>query len=111
MDIKHKTWWDEALNTTAPGLERKLGSEIVTSHSIIGSVSRYFSQRYGFDPSCLVVAFSGLEKFSSLVTYCYLLKLTIVFDTSGDNPNSVAGMKLAEGDITISLGTSDTVSI
>ena len=75
MDIKHKTWWDEALNTTAPGLERKLGSEIVTSHSIIGSVSRYFSQRYGFDPSCLVVAFSGL---ASLLTYCYLLTLFVL---------------------------------
>nr|XP_048693492.1 xylulose kinase isoform X8 [Caretta caretta] len=50
-----------------------------------GSVSPYYIQRYGFSPDCKVVTFTG------------------------DNPASLAGMKLEEGDIAISLGTSDTL--
>ncbi|XP_037587245.1 xylulose kinase isoform X2 [Cebus imitator] len=41
--------------------------------------------RYGFPPGCKVVAFTG------------------------DNPASLAGMRLEEGDIAVSLGTSDTL--
>ncbi|NWQ77192.1 XYLB kinase, partial [Columbina picui] len=50
-----------------------------------GPISPYYSQRYGFSPDCKVVAFTG------------------------DNPASLAGMRLQEGDIAISLGTSDTL--
>uniref|UniRef100_A0A663M5A0 Xylulose kinase n=1 Tax=Athene cunicularia TaxID=194338 RepID=A0A663M5A0_ATHCN len=50
-----------------------------------GPISPYYSQRYGFSPDCKIVAFTG------------------------DNPASLAGMRLQEGDIAISLGTSDTL--
>ncbi|XP_060036402.1 xylulose kinase isoform X6 [Erinaceus europaeus] len=50
-----------------------------------GAVSSYHVQRYGFPVGCKVVAFTG------------------------DNPASLAGMKLEEGDIAVSLGTSDTL--
>ena len=42
-------------------------------------------QRYGFSPDCNVVAFTG------------------------DNPSSLAGMRLHKGDVAVSLGTSDTL--
>ena len=44
-------------------------------------------QRYGFNPDCKVVAFTG------------------------DNPASLAGMRLVEGDIALSLGTSDNLML
>ncbi len=43
------------------------------------------SLRYGFCKECSVVAFTG------------------------DNPASLAGMRLCKGDIAVSLGTSDTL--
>jgi xylulokinase len=53
---------------------------------VAGPLHAYHVQRYGFNPKCLVIAFSG------------------------DNPNSLAGLRLQKtGDIAISLGTSDTV--
>ncbi|MGH0135675.1 UNVERIFIED_CONTAM: hypothetical protein FKN15_057890 [Acipenser sinensis] len=56
-----------------------------------GSVSSYNVQRYGFSPDCKVIAFTG------------------------DNPGSLAGMRLQEGDIAVvvlcSLRFSDTVSV
>ena len=44
-------------------------------------------ERYGFHPSCVVAAFTG------------------------DNPSSLAGLAMREGDIGLSLGTSDTVFV
>lgn len=85
MDIRSKTWSKRALDCTAPGLAARLGS-VVPSHAAAGTVHPYYSRRYGFSPQCLVIAFSG------------------------DNPNSLAGLRLQRpGDIAISLGTSDTV--
>ena len=85
MDLRSKTWNAAALDCTAPELIPKLG-DIVASHEDVGSIHPYFARRYGFTPDCLVVAFSG------------------------DNPNSLAGLRLqTPGDIAVSLGTSDTV--
>ncbi|XP_046459350.1 xylulose kinase-like isoform X2 [Daphnia pulex] len=68
----------------APDLKEKLDKPVV-AHTCLGPISSYFVERYSFDPSCQVVAFTG------------------------DNPASLAGMCLEAGDIAISLGTSDTV--
>uniref|UniRef100_A0A3Q3MIA6 Xylulose kinase n=1 Tax=Mastacembelus armatus TaxID=205130 RepID=A0A3Q3MIA6_9TELE len=84
LDIWTKTWARICLDTTAPGLDRLLGAPVPSS-STLGPVSSYFVQRYGFSPSCRVVAFTG------------------------DNPASLAGMRLQPGDVAVSLGTSDTV--
>lgn len=85
MDLRTKDWADEALRATAPGLREKLGT-IVPSHADIGPLHPAFILRYGFSPECRVIAFSG------------------------DNPNSLAGLRLeAGGDLAVSLGTSDTV--
>lgn len=85
MDIRTRHWSKKALDCTAPDLERRLGS-IVPSHSVVGKISLYYVKRYGFTEDCLVIAFSG------------------------DNPNSLAAMRLEHGgDIAISMGTGDTV--
>ncbi|XP_040290038.1 xylulose kinase [Bufo bufo] len=84
LDIHEKTWNDTCLNACAPNLKEKLGS-VVPSSSVLDNVSSYYVQRYGFSPHCSVVAFTG------------------------DNPASLAGMRLDEGDIAVSLGTSDTL--
>ncbi|XP_046502564.1 xylulose kinase isoform X1 [Equus quagga] len=84
LQIQDKVWSQACLGACAPHLEEKLGSP-VPSCSVVGAVSSYYVQRYGFPPGCKVVAFTG------------------------DNPASLAGMRLEEGDIAVSLGTSDTL--
>ncbi|KAJ8418806.1 hypothetical protein AAFF_G00003050, partial [Aldrovandia affinis] len=84
MNIFTKQWAQQCLSATAPQLEGKLGTP-VPSMAVLGPVSAYYVSRYGFPVDCKVVAFTG------------------------DNPGSLAGMRLQEGDIAVSLGTSDTV--
>uniref|UniRef100_A0A8C4WT08 Xylulose kinase n=1 Tax=Eptatretus burgeri TaxID=7764 RepID=A0A8C4WT08_EPTBU len=84
LDINIREWVPTCLDACAPGLAKKLGNP-VPSHTILGNISPYLVERYGFSPNCHVIAFTG------------------------DNPASLAGMRLEEGDITVSLGTSDTV--
>ncbi|XP_022529597.2 xylulose kinase isoform X2 [Astyanax mexicanus] len=84
MDIFTKKWSQPCMNATVPQLAEKL-KEPKPSTAVLGSVSPYFIERFGFPEDCKVVAFTG------------------------DNPGSLAGMRLQEGDIAVSLGTSDTV--
>ncbi|KAG7223002.1 hypothetical protein INR49_029224 [Caranx melampygus] len=84
LDIRTRTWSEICLEATAPHLDQLLGAPVPSS-SVLGPISSYFVHRYGFSDSCRVVAFTG------------------------DNPASLAGMRLQQGDITVSLGTSDTV--
>jgi len=85
LDIRRKRWAPEVLRATARDLAAKLGAP-VPSHAVAGRLHGYYAARYGFAPDCVVVA------------------------CSGDNPCSVAGLRLRKaGDIAISLGTSDTV--
>jgi len=84
MDIRKKTWRPDALKATAPNLKKKLPS-LAESSRIIGPVSRYLVNKYGFNPDAQALVWSG------------------------DNPCSVIGLGLIqEGMIAISLGTSDT---
>uniref|UniRef100_A0A672MNQ4 Xylulose kinase n=1 Tax=Sinocyclocheilus grahami TaxID=75366 RepID=A0A672MNQ4_SINGR len=84
MDIFEKQWSRVCLDAAAPQLAERLG-DLTPSTAVLGCVSLYYTERYGFAESCNVVAFTG------------------------DNPGSLAGMRLREGDLAVSLGTSDTV--
>ncbi|XP_053198506.1 xylulose kinase [Scomber japonicus] len=84
LDIRSRTWSKICLEATAPHLDQLLG-EPQPSTAVLGRISPYFVRRFGFSESCSVVAFTG------------------------DNPASLAGMRLQQGDIAVSLGTSDTV--
>jgi len=81
LNIRSRTWEEKALNHAAPGLAGRLGDPR-PSYEAAGLIGGYFVERYGFDPSCLVVNFSG------------------------DNPCSFAGLRLEEaGEAAISMGT------
>jgi xylulokinase len=83
MDLQGQ-WAQEALDATAPDLRRRLPA-IVAPTTIVGSLSRYWQVRHGL-PAANVVVWSG------------------------DNPSSLIGTGLAaEGQVAISLGTSDTI--
>ena len=89
MDIWQKDWSESLLQATAPGLRQKLG-DIVDSYTSLGTITTFFSQRYGIPSSATVVA------------------------CTGDNPSSICGMRLSPqgpegGDVVVSLGTSDTL--
>ncbi|MHA2340173.1 MAG: xylulokinase [Candidatus Hodarchaeales archaeon] len=84
MNIRTKEWDKKALNATAPNLKEKLPL-LSNSYEVIGKISSYFIEKYGFNPDTKLVAWSG------------------------DNPNSLIGVGLIEkGKVGISLGTSDT---
>lgn len=84
MDIHTRLWAPAALDATAPDLASKL-PPVRPSSTIVGRLSSYWQQRYGFAPVPIAA-------------------------WSGDNPCSLIGSGLVhEGSIAISLGTSDTV--
>ncbi len=65
-----------------------LGESVLPGPTIVGPVSAYLSSRFGLPSSCSVVC------------------------GSGDNPCAIEGMGLErEGDVGVSLGTSDTVFV
>lgn len=57
------------------------------SNTVCGTVHDYWTKRFGIPSSCQVVA------------------------ATGDNPSSLAGLRLRPGDLCLSLGTSDTVML
>jgi xylulokinase len=84
MDIRRLEWDPRALEATARDLGRRL-PRIQRSTDSIGVLGRYWRERYGF-PAALLIPWTG------------------------DNPSSLIGAGLVdEGDVGISLGTSDTV--
>ena len=91
LNIKSRTWDPTAVNITASKFEKgsyNLGSrlgEVVESFAAVGQVAPYFTERFGIPKTCSVIAFSG------------------------DNNNSLIGLKLMGSDIAVSMGTSDTI--
>ncbi len=84
MNLLTNAWLPEALAATAPDLARRL-PHIVPSWSIAGELSSYWQERHGLPPARIVV-------------------------WSGDNSCSLIGTGLVRpGQLTVSLGTSDTV--
>ena len=85
LDIRAHQWSQQCLDFCGPELKTKLGETLVPSASVVGPISRYFVERYGFSQECKVVSFTG------------------------DNPASLIGMGLRKDDVAVSLGTSDTI--
>ncbi len=84
MNIRTKQWDDRVLEATAPNLKEKLPS-LTNPSSILGNLSSYFVEKFGFNANIDLIVWSG------------------------DNPNSLIGVGLIEkGKAAISLGTSDT---
>ena len=84
MDIRKLQWDAAALEATAPDLAARL-PVIRSSTERIGELASYWRDRYGL-PSALLIPWTG------------------------DNPSSLVGAGLVrEGQVGISLGTSDTI--
>ncbi len=84
MNIESLNWDLEILDATAKDLSGKL-PKLSPSNFVVGDISKYFCDKYGFDQ-----------------------KTQIVIST-GDNPSSLVGLgAMLEGSAAISLGTSDT---
>ncbi|KAF2483908.1 putative D-Xylulose kinase [Neohortaea acidophila] len=87
----HKGKWDERLLALAAGgkehaaeLSRKLGHVAEDGGASFGDISNYFVTRYGFNPECRVLPFTG------------------------DNPATILALPLRPSDAMVSLGTSTT---
>lgn len=84
MNLADGDWDHFMVEATAPDLAEKL-PPVAASSTLVGTISPYFVEKYGFNAVCHVVAFSG------------------------DNPCSLVGMGASTpGKVVISLGTSDT---
>ncbi len=84
LNLKALDWDAELLDATAAGLREKL-PPVAPSGTVVGPVSSYFVEKYGFTAEAQVIAFTG------------------------DNPSSLVGMGASvPGRVVISLGTSDT---
>lgn len=84
MDLRSRKWSAAALDATAPGLRDKLPA-LVPSATVIGSLATTWQQRFVLPPARIVA-------------------------WSGDNPCSMVGTGLVhEGQLAVSLGTSDTI--
>ena len=85
MDIRTRRWSRDALEATAPDLGRRL-LPVIPSDAVAGTLSPFWTGRFGFAPDCRVLPFSG------------------------DNPCSLIGLGLLQpGQAALSLGTSDTL--
>lgn len=59
LDIKTKKWHKQLLTITGgEQLEGKL-CDPVDSSEVIGNISKFFVERYGFNDECRIVAFTG----------------------------------------------------
>jgi xylulokinase len=84
MNLRTSEWDPRALDATAPALRDRL-PHIVPSATVIGTLAEKWRRQYGL-PAAKIVAWTG------------------------DNPSSLIGTGLVEeGDVAISLGTSDTI--
>lgn len=89
-DISAETWNQKLLALTAgdeegiPALRKKLGEVPTDGGVILGTVSPYFTERFGFSKDCRITAFTG------------------------DNPATILCLPLRPLDAIVSLGTSST---
>lgn len=78
--------WDDAFLEACggPELRAKIGPEPVVGGTILGRISQWWVERWGFNPDCIIAPFTG------------------------DNPATVVALS-APGDALLSLGTSTTL--
>lgn len=58
MDIRTRTWSEDCLTATAPGLRSRLG-ELASPLRVAGPLARYFCIKFGFSPECCVMTGTG----------------------------------------------------
>ncbi|XP_011889918.1 PREDICTED: xylulose kinase [Cercocebus atys] len=81
LQIQDKVWSQTCLGACAPHLEEKLGPP-VPSCSVVGAISSYYIQRYGFPPGCKVVAFTGDNPAMTCFSSRHLISFPSLFSSS-----------------------------
>lgn len=85
LNLAELDWDHKLIDATAPNLKQKL-PELCSTTTVIGTISPYFVEKYGFSADARIVAWAG------------------------DNPASLVGMGASEpGRTVLSLGTSYTL--
>ncbi|KAI0343290.1 D-xylulose kinase [Trametopsis cervina] len=85
MNVLTYKWEDQLLEFCGgPELRAKIGPEPVPGGTVLGRISPYWVQKWGFSPDCLIAPFTG------------------------DNPATVVALS-SPGDAILSLGTSTTL--
>lgn len=69
LDITTHTWSKQCCDYCGPDLIDKLGHDVVPSYQILGPISNYYVERYGFNQNCKIVAFTG-DNSGSLIGMC-----------------------------------------
>lgn len=88
-DVKAGKWHEKMLALAAgkegpESLKARLGEVFEDGGAPFGTISKYFTERYGFSPDCKIVPFTG------------------------DNPSTILSLPLRASDAMVSLGTSTT---
>ncbi|KAI0684285.1 D-xylulose kinase [Cytidiella melzeri] len=85
MNVLTYKWEDSLLEFCGgPELRQKIGPEPVPGGTVLGRITNYWVQKWGFNPDCLIAPFTG------------------------DNPATVIALS-SPGDAILSLGTSTTL--
>ena len=85
LDVRQHQWSKECLNACGKDLEKKLDQKLVYPRTALGTIAKYFVEKYGFNDQCQIVS------------------------CTGDNPSSYYALASDPKTVVISLGTSDTV--
>jgi xylulokinase len=59
LDIRQHKWSNECLNACGKDLEKKLEEKLVYPRTSLGTIAKYFVERYGFDSQCQIVSCTG----------------------------------------------------
>ncbi len=70
LDIRQHKWSKECLNICGKDLEKKLSDKLVYPRTVLGTIAKYFIERYGFHSQCQIVSFTGdnLSSYYALAT-------------------------------------------
>jgi xylulokinase len=59
LDIHEHKWSKQCLNICGKDLEEKLSEKLVYPRTALGTIAKYFTERYGFNSNCQIVSFTG----------------------------------------------------
>ena len=100
--------WDDALLEACggPELRAKIGPEPVLGGTVLGPISQWWVERWGFNPGLYFMLHSSVMFLSAHLFFCYLECIIAPF--TGDNSATVVALS-SPGDALLSLGTSTTL--
>lgn len=59
LDIRQHKWSKECLNACGKDLEKKLSDKLVYPRTALGTIAKYFVEKYGLNSQCQIVSCTG----------------------------------------------------